>query len=97
MMDLYDLVGLTGVALVLYGYARVQWQRDYAKQLSYSVLNLIGTLLFIVSLIQHWNLSSFVINIAWGLISLYGIYRCMKYIARAKVVEGRLAKRAPKP
>ena len=92
-MDTYDLFGLCGVALVLYGYARVQWQRDFAKRLAYSVINLCGALLFIVSLLNHWNLASCVMNVAWGLVSLYGIYRCMKYISRAKIVESRLSRR----
>ena len=96
-MDVYDLVGLLGVFLTIYCYARVQWRRDYAKTLSYSLTNLAGALLFSVSFIQHWNLSSFVCNTIWGLISVYGLYRCLKYmwIAReqARIVEGRLAQK----
>ena len=94
-MDAYDFIGLAGVALMIYCYARVQWQRDFAKRLSYSVLNLCGALLVAVTFFAHWNLSSFIINTAWGVISIYGIYRCMKYIARAKIVESRLSRRNP--
>ncbi len=84
MIDIYEIVGLLGVGLSIYGYARVQWQRDFAKRLSYSMINLVGALLYSVSLFKYWNLPSFVSNMIWGLISLYGAYRCYKYIRRDK-------------
>jgi hypothetical protein len=80
----YDLVGLCGVVCSLYCYGRVQWRRDFAKHLSYSVLNFLASIFLIFSLMHRWNLSSFVINIAWGIISLYGVYRCTKYIRHAR-------------
>ena len=70
MLDIYDIVGLVGISCSIYCYARVQWQRDFAKRLSYSVLNLVASLLLMFSLSHHWNLSSFVINVVWGVISL---------------------------
>ncbi|MDE1900953.1 MAG: hypothetical protein KGI37_04820 [Alphaproteobacteria bacterium] len=79
MIDAPDILGLTGISLSTYSYARVQWQRDYAKKLSYSVLNLVGMFFLITSLFYHWNLASFVSSIIWALISSYGIYRCWKY------------------
>jgi hypothetical protein len=91
MMDVYDFVGLIGVFLTLYSYARVQWQRDYAKHLNYSLINFVGTVLFAVSFLKHWNLSSFVCNSIWGGISVYGMYRCFKYMRQGRMVEARLA------
>lgn len=43
--------------------------------MSYQVLNLLGALFILYSLIFHWNLASFLIEAAWVLISLIGIYR----------------------
>ena len=77
-----DLIGLIGVALSIGCYARLQWQRDFAKRMIYSVLNALASVLIIISLMYSWNLSAFVINVCWGLISCYGIYRCSKYIIR---------------
>lgn len=77
-----NALGLCGVALTLYCYARVQWQRDYAKHLSYSVLNAVASVLFLVSLSNNFNFPSFTCNALWLLISSYGIYRCCKYIWR---------------
>ncbi len=94
MPDIYNLLGLAGICLSIFCYARVQWRRDYAKRLSYSLLNLLGAALFAVSFVKHWNLPSFINNTVWGLLSLYGVYRCMKYARRAKTVHVRLKKRS---
>jgi len=94
MINTFDILGLAGVLLMIYSYARVQWQRDYAKRLNYSLLNLAGAVLLIVSLVHNWNLASFVSNAVWGLISLYGVYRCSKYIRRRARSTIRPAKRS---
>jgi len=78
-LELPDLIGLLGVAISIYSYARLQLRRDYAKDLGYSLWNALGAVLFEVSLSNHWNLSSFIGNLIWLLISLYGVYRCLKY------------------
>jgi len=88
-MDIYtvtfsDCVGLLGVLLSLFCYARVQWHRDYAKKMSYSLLNFLSAILLGISLLKNWNLSSFTCNASWGLISAYGVYRCLKYMVLEK-------------
>ena len=45
------------------------------KRPGYSLLNGLGALLIMVSLIYNFNLSSFVIEIAWLMISAYGLWR----------------------
>lgn len=84
-MSLVDVLGLIGVLFMIYCYGRGQWQRDYSKKLSYSVLNLIGAIFLIVSLFYSWNLPAFVSSTAWVLFSLYGTYRCVKYMYRPKI------------
>lgn len=93
MTDIYNLIGFAGISLSIFCYARVQWQRDYAKKLSFSLLNLMGSLLFAISFVKHWNFPSFINNTIWGLISLYGVYRCLKYMRRGKVIEARLKRK----
>lgn len=83
-LEYHDILGLVGVLLTIFCYARVQWRRDYAKTIDYSLLNFTGALLVIVSLMHNWNLASFVSNILWICISLYGTYRCLKYIVRGR-------------
>ena len=46
-----------------------------SDQLAYSVINLLGALLIVVSLYFQFNLASFVIEIFWILISIIGIVR----------------------
>lgn len=90
MITLHDLIGLFGVFLSIFCYARVQWQRDYAKRISYSLLNLASSLLLGVSLVKNWNLASFTCNAVWGVISAYGVYRCLKYIRRDRLAAAEL-------
>ena len=82
MIDIYDLIGLAGVILSIYCYARVQWHRDYAKRIEYSLINLIGASFLMYSLYVKWNLAAFVCNAVWAAISLYGLFRCYKYIKK---------------
>ncbi|MFA5040814.1 MAG: hypothetical protein WC464_04180 [Bdellovibrionales bacterium] len=74
-----DLVGILGVVISVYYYARVQWHREFAKRMAYSMGNFVGSLMIIYSLMYDWNIAAFMCNIVWGLISLYGVYRCFKY------------------
>ena len=74
-----DAVGILGVAISVYYYARIQWERDYAKRIGYSLGNFFGSLMIMYSLVYSWNIASVISNTAWGLISLYGVYRCLKY------------------
>lgn len=78
MVALHDMVGLAGISLSIYCYARVQWKVDFAKRLSYSALNLLSALMLGDSLVHNWNLSSFTANTFWGLISLYGLVRALR-------------------
>ncbi|MFA6279445.1 MAG: hypothetical protein WC612_01450 [Bdellovibrionales bacterium] len=79
MISHYDFAGLVGMSLGLYSYARLQWQRDYAKRLQYSLLNSINAALMLYSLSNNWNLAAFTSMSIFGLLSLYGVYRCLKY------------------
>jgi hypothetical protein len=49
-----------------------------ADDLRYPVINLVGAILILVSLTKTFNLASFVIEIAWIGISIYGIARIMR-------------------
>jgi len=71
----HDLVGNLGVACVLGTYLLMQLGRMDIHQPGYSTLNAIGAVLIIVSLVYDFNLSSFIIEIAWLAISLYGLLR----------------------
>ena len=93
MITVYDLIGLIGIAFTVFNYARLQWQREYAKDVRYSLGNLLGSVLLGVSLVDRWNLAAFVVTVIMGLISLYGVYRCLKYQIRARQIDKMLKSR----
>jgi paired small multidrug resistance pump len=76
----FDIVGLLGVALTLLAYLALQTRRMKGDGLIFPLLNLIGAGAILVSLIydEHTNLSAFVIESAWCVISLYGIWLALR-------------------
>lgn len=71
----HDLVGNAGVLIILTCYLCAQIDQMDIKSLAYSLLNGAGALLIIVSLLHDFNLSSFVIELAWLAISLFALVR----------------------
>ena len=78
-MTLPDLIGLTGVALLIITYALLQLDKIDPKGFWYSFNNLLVAILVTVSLIYTPNLASIVIEIFWFLISLYGVVMFFKW------------------
>jgi hypothetical protein len=77
-MTLYDVVGIIGVSFVLISYLLLQIDRIEPKSISYSLLNLLGAFLILISLYFTFNLASFIIEIAWLLISAYGLIKAIR-------------------
>ncbi len=82
MIAFADALGILGVVIQLSAYARVQWRRDFAKTMLFSFCNALGTFLLVISLYYKWNLASFIGNMVWFLLSVYGMWRCAKYNRR---------------
>lgn len=80
----YDLVGIVGVAIIIGTYLMLQLGRLASSDLTYSVLNAVGASMVIVSLLVDFNLSAFVVEAFWVLISLVGIARYMTSRRRAR-------------
>ena len=80
-MTLPDIIGLSGVALLIITYALLQLDKIDPKGFWYSFNNLIVAVLVTVSLIYTPNLASIVIEVFWFIISVYGIW---KYYTRKK-------------
>lgn len=71
----HDLVGNLGVLCVLVTYFMLQAGRLGADSIAYGAFNALGAVLIGISLMVDFNLSSFLIEICWFSISLYGIAR----------------------
>jgi hypothetical protein len=69
----YDFVGNIGVFLLLAAYLLLQLNKITSNQISYSIMNAVGAILILVSLIFEFNLSAFAIEFFWLLISIVGI------------------------
>lgn len=78
---LTDFIGIVGVLITILAYMLLQLEKIEAKDLIFSVLNTLGALLIIVSLLYDWNLASFIMESTWMMLSLYGI---LKYYKTAK-------------
>ena len=74
-LEWYDFVGTTGVVIILVTYFLLQTERLSSTEVIYSLLNLIGATLIAISLLYDFNVSAFIIEIAWMAISVYGIIR----------------------
>jgi len=85
-ITLIDAVGLAGVAVILFTYLLLQIEKMASTSLSYSLLNILGSALIMVSLSVNWNLASAVIELFWTVISLIGVY---KYFKKRKAESGR--------
>jgi hypothetical protein len=72
---LTDFLGNVGVVLIIIAYLMLQLNRIGSNSLSYSLLNVLGAALIIVSLVFNFNLSAFIMETVWVAISLFGIYR----------------------
>ena len=81
-MTLPDIIGLSGVALLIITYALLQLDKIDPKGFWYSFNNLIVAVLVTVSLIYTPNLASIVIEVFWFIISFYGV---VMYYNRKKI------------
>lgn len=82
----YDFVGNLGVALILSTYLLVQLRRMSATGIRYIVANGLGAAFILYSLFFDFNLSAFIIEIVWLLISLVGLGRI--YLERKRRQSG---------
>ncbi len=74
----HDLLGNVGVLLILLSYLLVQLDKIDTQAFRYSFMNGIGAGLLCISLYIDFNLSGLLMELSWLLISIYGLYRCMR-------------------
>ncbi len=73
-----DTIGMIGVAMVVFAYFLLQIEKVTIHHIAYSILNIFGSSLILVSLFVNFNLASVVIEGFWVLISLIGVVRFLK-------------------
>ncbi len=75
LLNISDPIGIIGVILILIAYYLLSVGRWIADSFIYQFLNFIGAWMILFSLYFHWNTASVVIEIAWIIISMLGMYR----------------------
>ena len=85
----FDVAGFSGVLLIVVAYLLLQLNRLPSTSPRYSLMNAAGSLLVILSLIFDFNLSAFLVEAFWFLISLLGLSRSIipsfKYKRQAEI------------
>ena len=74
-MDLHDVIGVSGAAMIVIAYALLQLERLSSESLAYSVANALGAALILASLTVEFNLAAFTIEAFWLIISLFGVLK----------------------
>lgn len=72
---LHDFVGNVGVFLIVGSYFLIQIGKMSASNLPYVLANLFGAVFIMYTLYYDFNLSAFIIEVFWILISVVGIGR----------------------
>ena len=63
---------------IVWAYFLLQTDKHGISSLYYQVLNLSGAILLLISLCVHFNLGSFIIEVFWIIITLYGMFKNYK-------------------
>ncbi|MGH8204848.1 MAG: CBU_0592 family membrane protein [Steroidobacteraceae bacterium] len=74
-IEYHDFAGTAGVILIVGAYFLLQVGRMRNDSLRFSVINAAGAALILWSLYFEFNLSAFLIEAFWLLISLVGVFR----------------------
>lgn len=74
----YDWVGMAGTLMVLGAFLLLQSGRLSGTGFLYQMLNLFGAAGVLVSLLGTFNVSVFLLELTWVLISGYGMVRSFK-------------------
>jgi len=80
----YDLVGNLGVVLIIGSYFLIQIEKLSATGLAYTVANILGAAGILYSLYFEFNMSAFLVEVFWLLISLVGLGRIYLEKRRAR-------------
>jgi predicted membrane protein len=72
-MDIYQWIGFFGMIFIVVAYLLLQTNKYTISSMPYQLLNLVGAILLLISLFVHFNLGSFIIEVFWIIITIYGI------------------------
>jgi hypothetical protein len=77
-VDVSTSIGFVGVGAIVFAYFANQQRWLNSDDWRFPTANLVGALLILSSLWSAWNFPSFVIEVIWAVISLYGLAWCWR-------------------
>lgn len=77
-MELYNIIGGIGVFLLILDYFLLETGKVKPHDISYCGINIAACVCVLYSLAFAWNLPSFIIQVSFIAISIYGINRGIK-------------------
>jgi len=77
-LDIFQIIGFLGMICIVYAYLLLQIGSYDSKSLKFQYINLIGAVLLLISLCVHFNLGSFIIEVFWIIITIFGIFKYYK-------------------
>lgn len=80
-----DAVGIVGVLVIVIAYILMQIDRMDPKGFLFSLLNTLGAIFILISLLYDWNLASFVMEVIWFTLSLYGTIKAYNIIRNTHI------------
>lgn len=80
----HEIIGAIGAALIVITYLLIQLRLMQIEELRYSFLNALGASFILYSLTVDFNLSAFLIEAFWLLISCLGMAKVLFERARRK-------------
>jgi hypothetical protein len=72
-----DIIGICGSVLFIGAFIYANMAQTLNKLL-FNALNLIGAVLLLISLSVNFNLAAVVLEVAWGIIALFGLIRALR-------------------
>lgn len=79
----HDFIGNLGVAMIVTAYYLLQTERTTSQAIAYLSANAVGACLVLISLFGEFNLSAFLVEFFWLIISLYGLVQQNRFSARS--------------
>jgi hypothetical protein len=72
-----DIIGLIGSVIFIGAFIYANMTATLNKRV-FNALNLIGAALLLISLSVHFNLAAVVLEVAWGVIALFGLVAALR-------------------
>ncbi len=71
----FQLIGIAGFLSYMVGFAALQLGLIDGNGAAYTIANILGAFLVLISLTTAFNLASLLIQVAWIFIGIYGLWR----------------------